>query len=389
MAPVVPMSRRFFLVKAGSLLSAAVLSPSSHAREPWTQRALPYRSYIDDATGARVYCLTEGNANNTIVYQTHPMWTPGMQYLLFVSDRLGGAKKLFALEFFAGRVHPLDTPPLQDFALAPSSRTLFGISERQLWQLDVQEAVQEGTKVKVLDELPAALLSTSGGMAVHPGADSIYVGATLEPEKRWGIFRFDVMTKTWRLLAELPFKVGHVQTNPAGSPWLSFCHETSGDAPQRIWLMDRHSGRVATVFPEQQGEWVTHEVWWGPREILFTVWPYDEARRKIPYGIAGCRLPTQRTVFYAQYPAWHVHGSSDRRWIMGDDFERNIWLIHPGRRERRLLSAGHMANDIKVHPHGSFTPDNRGVLINSSRFGRYDLLLIVRPRFEHLPPASA
>ncbi len=74
---------------------------------------------------------------------------------------------------------------------------------------------------------------------------------------------------------------------------------------------------------------------------------------------------------------------------MGDDFERNIWLIHPGRRERRLLSAGHMANHIKVHPHGSFTPDNRGVLINSSRFGRYDLLLIVRPRFEHLPPASA
>lgn len=38
---------------------------------------------------------------------------------------------------------------------------------------------------------------------------------------------------------------------------------------------------------------------------------------------------------------WHVHGSPDGRWAVGDDFERNLYLIDRTTDEMQLLSGGH------------------------------------------------
>jgi oligogalacturonide lyase len=47
---------------------------------------------------------------------------------------------------------------------------------------------------------------------------------------------------------------------------------------------------------------------------------------------------------------WHVNGSPDGRWAVGDDFKRNIYLIDRKTREMILLSAGHKETAAD-HPH--------------------------------------
>ena len=90
----------------------------------------------------------------------------------------------------------------------------------------------------------------------------------------------------------------------------------------------------------------------------------------------------------AQYPAWHTHGSHDFKWVLGDDFDRNIWLILPEKKERRLLVSGKIGNNIKVHPHASFLPDSSGIIFNTSSFGYEEIHLVLLPEnFETLPLA--
>jgi oligogalacturonide lyase len=62
---------------------------------------------------------------------------------------------------------------------------------------------------------------------------------------------------------------------------------------------------------------------------------------------------------------WHVSGSGDGRWAVGDDFFRNIYLIDRHTREMILLSTGHKPTAAD-HPHPSFSPDGTKIEIQSA-----------------------
>ena len=62
---------------------------------------------------------------------------------------------------------------------------------------------------------------------------------------------------------------------------------------------------------------------------------------------------------------WHVHGSPDGRWAVGDDFKRNIYLIDRHTSEMILLSAGHKATAAD-HPHPTFSADSKKIQIQSA-----------------------
>jgi len=53
---------------------------------------------------------------------------------------------------------------------------------------------------------------------------------------------------------------------------------------------------------------------------------------------------------------WHISGSPDGRFAVGDDFSRSIYLIDRTNDEMILLSAGHKATAAD-HPHPPFRPD--------------------------------
>jgi oligogalacturonide lyase len=62
---------------------------------------------------------------------------------------------------------------------------------------------------------------------------------------------------------------------------------------------------------------------------------------------------------------WHVNGSADGRWAVGDDFTRNIYLIDRHTHEMILLSAGHKTT-ASDHPHPTFSPDGTRIEIQSA-----------------------
>jgi oligogalacturonide lyase len=105
--------------------------------------------------------------------------------------------------------------------------------------------------------------------------------------------------------------------------------------------------------------------------------------------VASADLAKGELTLHSQYPAWHTHGSPDGRWIMGDDFDRNLWLIEAATGERRLLTQGHQCEGGTNHPHASFTPDSRSIVFTSSRGGADDIYLVDLPEWKSLPIAES
>ena len=81
---------------------------------------------------------------------------------------------------------------------------------------------------------------------------------------------------------------------------------------------------------------------------------------------------------------WHVHGSPDGRWAVGDDFARNLYLIDRRDGRMRLLSTGHRET-ARDHPHPTFSADGRRIQIQSAMLapdGRAMNIVVI-----HVPPA--
>ena len=62
---------------------------------------------------------------------------------------------------------------------------------------------------------------------------------------------------------------------------------------------------------------------------------------------------------------WHVNGSADGRWAVGDDFSRSIYLIDRHTHEMIMLSTGHKET-AQDHTHPSFSADGTRIEIQSA-----------------------
>jgi oligogalacturonide lyase len=226
-----------------------------------------------------------------------------------------------------------------------------------------------------------------GGLFLDATEKVLYAGAQFEPDVKYGLLALDLKTAQWRNFVDVDHKVGHVQANPGVPGLIMFCWETGGDSPQRTWLVNSDGSGLRPFYKETYDEWVTHEVWWGNDRALFTVWPYDDAHKAKPHGVFEIDRTTGRHEVLYQMAAWHTHGSPNLRWVMADDFERNLWLIDPRTRQRRLLTQGHLSKPFTTHPHASFTPDSRAIVFNSSKFGADNILLVELPEWDSLPDA--
>ncbi len=60
---------------------------------------------------------------------------------------------------------------------------------------------------------------------------------------------------------EVPFRIGHLQSNPYVSGEVMYCWETGGDSLQRMWYMTvNEDGTVKNqpLYNETDYGWVTH-----------------------------------------------------------------------------------------------------------------------------------
>jgi oligogalacturonide lyase len=100
------------------------------------------------------------------------------------------------------------------------------------------------------------------------------------------------------------------------------------------------------------------EAAWGP-----------SGTREKPTGLGIVNLRTREMLIAGQTKSgsglWHVSGSPDGRWAVGDDFSRSIYLIDRNNGEMILLSAGHKTT-AGDHPHPTMSPDGTKIEIESA-----------------------
>ena len=212
-----------------------------------------------------------------------------------------------------------------------------------------------------------------------------------------GIAAMNVHTGAIKYVVSVPFQIGHIQTNPWVPGEIVFCWETGGKSPQRTWTVLADGSGLRPLYPEAPYEWVTHEAVISKDEVAIAIMghrqipastkevaagtpvsganPGQEAAwgpsgtREKPTGLGIVNLRTREMTIAGQTPSgsglWHVSGSPDGRWAVGDDFARSIYLIDRHTHEMRLLSTGHKTTAAD-HPHPTMSPDGTRLEIQSA-----------------------
>jgi len=204
-------------------------------------------------------------------------------------------------------------------------------------------------------------------------------------------------TGKFKHVVSVPFQIGHIQTNGWMPGELVFCWETGGKSPQRTWTVRSDGSGLRPLYPESEYEWVTHEAVISKDEVAIAImghrkipgmtkslgeatdvgganpgqdpaWGPSGTREK-PTGLAIVNLRTREVVIAGQTKEgsglWHVSGSPDGRWAVGDDFSRSIYLIDRHTSEMMLLSTGHKTTAAD-HPHPTMSPDGTRIEIQSA-----------------------
>ncbi len=303
---------------------------------------------------------------------------------------------------------------------------------REVWQVDLEKLFSDSEK-KMLKEasvyqtligiIPAEY-QARGDAALDAGEEWIWFGVGNDKamehmpqgskmEENYGprnmgagpggIAGFNIKSSEVKYVVSVPFQVGHIQSNPWVAGQIVFCWETGGKSPQRTWFVNGDGTGLRPLYPEADFEWVTHEVVITPDEVAIAIMGHrpiqglekdaaaatdpgganpgqerewgDCGTREKPTGLGIVNIKTREMRIEAQTGSgsglWHVNGSPDGRFAVGDDFARNSYLIDRHTREMILLSAGHKTT-ARDHPHPSFSPDGTRIHIQSAMLSEDD-----------------
>jgi oligogalacturonide lyase len=336
--------------------------------------------YKDAVTGLEITMLTTSAAKDNKIYQTHPNWTADGLNIVFMSGR-SGTNQYFAISDKTGIIVQLtDDRQSGHGCLSRKRNRMYYISDNKIWDLDIdsilncnQKKQKNEFRQKVAD-LPENT-SLSGTISIDSSEKAIYLGVQYNADS-WGLLALDIDTGEYSKIIDTEFRIGHCQAHPSISGLIMYCWETGGDSQQRMWIVNADGHQNSPFYKETYDEWVTHEVWWGPNKALFTIWPKNEEMLKKPYGIAYVSIEDKSLHILNQRKYWHVGGSPDGKWAVGDTFDGEIYLIDGETGKSRLLTQGHRPDRATVHPHPSFSPDGSSVLFCSEKNENWDLFLV-------------
>jgi len=183
--------RAFFAYTAMGAASAATGCATVAAQSSETSGWSPtLETYRDQNTGALVRRLTSSESQDQVIYQTHPMWVNGMDYLVFNSDRLGGGMKPHILESRTARIRPLSGHPIGDYVVARKTAAMYALRDNAIFAYDAVRAFHEGTPGKWVADWPKGV-THQGMFSLDANERVLYGGATFEPDKKWGIVALD------------------------------------------------------------------------------------------------------------------------------------------------------------------------------------------------------
>ncbi|WP_438482260.1 oligogalacturonate lyase family protein [Oleiharenicola lentus] len=190
-----------------------------------------------------------------------------------------------------------------------------------------------------------------------------------------GIRAIDLATGVVTKVIDTEFRMGHVQTNPWVPGEIIYCHETTGDAPQRMWTVRGDGTGNRPLYVETPDEWITHETVATKDEVMFNIMGHLPYLRERPTGVAVINLRTNTMKLLGQVEEdmgkgqlggfWHCNGSPDGKWAVADTFKGDVFIINRETGEKHLLTTDHKMKPDHTHP--IFSPDSKRVLIQSGK----------------------
>ena len=260
-------------------------------------------------------------------------------------------------------------------------------------------AVKPGGYERVVATLPKGHMD-AGGFTLDADERTAYAGFDAVrapprppgqpvPQVPGGIRAIDIATGAVRTVVQTNFRMGHVQANPFVPGEILYCHETGGDAPQRMWIVKADGSGNRPVFREGPTDWVTHEQFADADHVIFNLMGHKRDLRKAATGILVISLRDNTIDHLGQLPIsgfrktelrnfpdpnipkdnsstggfWHNAVTYNGGFAAGDDFDGDITLIDRRTNAQKLLSTGHRMRPDHAHP--SFSPDNGRLLVQS------------------------
>jgi oligogalacturonide lyase len=365
-----------YIVWMVSSIGAAGLGERSHSERS---------TFVDEATGAIVTRLTSSPAKDDKIYQTHPNWTADGSHLIFFSDRTG-RDEVFATEEATGEIIQITDGDSGAIVVARHDNVLFVVRDDSVFAVNLNALLTDSKKGTIksaaayrqkIATLPAGC-RLSGTFTEDANGEILYFGL-VDSSTAYSIQKLDLATGKFSTVVNLDFKVGHCQAHPSKSGIISYCHETGGDAPQRMWITNSDGSNNRPFYRETYEEWVTHEVWWTADRMLFAIWPKNEQMKLKPYGIGSLSMTDFDHHVHDQFPYWHVCGTPDGKYAVGDTFNGQLYLVEICSGKRRLFTQGHRPAGATSHQHQSISPEGKRVLFVSSKFGNWDLMTVDIP----------
>jgi len=185
---------------------------------------------------------------------------------------------------------------------------------------------------------------------------------------------------TTELLYYSDTPLGHCQACPGDDNTVFFCHETGGDALQRMWHFDIAQRRAYPYYVERWGEWITHEAWSADGRFMTFIKAPDEIWTGTADG-RNFRLVSKSKEYH------HCAPSRSMRWIVSDRSKSGeVVLVDAGTGSDTLLVTGHKPTDGADHQHPSFNRAGDKVLFSAPSDGSCRVGLIDLNQIEGFKP---
>ena len=239
-----------------------------------------------------------------------------------------------------------------------------------------------------MTDLSAETGSGDAQIGVSPDEREVFL-ATGSGEPSARLLGVDLASGEIRGITDLPAAAVDLCVSPYEDGGLLVRVGASDDPSgrSRAVRIERATGTVhALPTTSDRGRW-RHLAWWGRGHVLgieerAAGSGADDARvrRAVSAELTSGSVRTLDSV-----PARSVGGSPDGRRVVIADTDGDVWVVHLPRGERRLLAGVGRDEVTGVDPDPCFSPDGRGVLMQSDRFGPTELVLAQLPEFTALP----
>ncbi|WP_213982435.1 oligogalacturonate lyase family protein [Sphingomonas sp. dw_22] len=403
----------------GMMLAAIAFAVPAYADDVGKRYPSETRTVVDRITGRPFKILTSGASSDSKIYPTHRQWTKDGNWIVFrSSDRAAsGTPQAFVVNEITGDIVQItDSPGVNTGGLnvARLSNRIYytrqpagGVDGAELVEIDLGPLLADSARGKMRAqgyERVVAAMPKDGTITTNFGLDAdektAYLSfnqhkqpprapGALAPQVPSGIRSVDIATGATRTILKTPWLIGHIQANPLKPGEVMYCHETGGDADQRMWLVNGDGSGNRPIYVEGPDDWVTHEQFADADHVIFNLMGHTMKLRQRPSGIMVVSLRDGRVENLGQTDSttvtrselkylnsvnipqdetntggyWHNGVTYDGRWAAGDDFDGNVHLIDRRTGKRTLLTTGHRMRPDHAHP--SFSPDGTRVLLQS------------------------